>query len=44
VQHVAAAVVGFDGTVLGSAGEQDRVFPLASVTKLLVAYAVLIAV
>jgi CubicO group peptidase (beta-lactamase class C family) len=44
VEHVAAAVVGSSGGVLGTAGEQDRVFPLASVTKLIVAYAVLIAV
>jgi CubicO group peptidase (beta-lactamase class C family) len=44
VEHVAAAVVGSDGTVLATAGETDRTFPLASVTKLLTAYAVLIAV
>jgi CubicO group peptidase (beta-lactamase class C family) len=44
VDHVAAAVVGADGTVLATAGEQDRVFRLASVTKTLVAYAVLVAV
>ena len=43
-EHVAAAVVGADGAVLARAGEQDRTFPLASVTKLLAAYAVLIAV
>jgi CubicO group peptidase (beta-lactamase class C family) len=43
-EHVAVAVVGADGTVLGAAGEQDREFRLASVTKLLTAYAVLIAV
>lgn len=44
VDHAAAAVVGVDGTVLAVAGEQDRVFRLASVTKLLAAYAVLVAV
>jgi CubicO group peptidase (beta-lactamase class C family) len=44
VEHAAAAVVGADGMTLAAAGEQDRVFPLASVTKPLVAYAVLVAV
>ena len=44
VPHVAAAVVLADGTVAAETGEQDRVFHLASVTKLLAAYAVLIAV
>jgi CubicO group peptidase (beta-lactamase class C family) len=44
VPHVAAAVVLPDGTVAAETGEQDRVFHLASVTKLLAAYAVLIAV
>ncbi|MGH3628002.1 MAG: serine hydrolase domain-containing protein, partial [Sciscionella sp.] len=44
VDTVAAAVIDSDGAVLGSVGEQDRVFPLASVTKLLVAYATLVAV
>lgn len=44
VEQVAAAVVGADGTVLATAGEQDRPFRLASVTKPLVAYATLIAV
>jgi CubicO group peptidase (beta-lactamase class C family) len=43
VPHVAAAVVGRDG-VLAAVGEQDRPFRLASVTKLLTAYAALIAV
>ena len=43
-EHVAAAVVGADGTVLAGSGDQDRAFQLASVTKLLTAYAVLIAV
>jgi CubicO group peptidase (beta-lactamase class C family) len=44
VDHAAAVVVAADGTVLATAGEQDRVFRLASVTKPLAAYAVLVAV
>src|SRR5689334_20950816 len=44
VPHAASAVVLADGTVAASAGEQERQFPLASVTKPIVAYAVLIAV
>jgi CubicO group peptidase (beta-lactamase class C family) len=44
VDNVAAAVVDNDGQVLGTYGDQARPFPLASVTKLLTAYAVLIAV
>jgi CubicO group peptidase (beta-lactamase class C family) len=44
VDHVAAAVVGADGEVRATAGDTDREFRLASVTKLLSAYAVLIAV
>jgi CubicO group peptidase (beta-lactamase class C family) len=44
VTTAAAAVVAADGSVLGSHGEQNRVFRLASVTKLLTAYATLIAV
>jgi CubicO group peptidase (beta-lactamase class C family) len=44
VDNVAAAVVARDGRVLGARGAQDRAFPLASVTKPLAAYAVLIAV
>ena len=44
VEHVAVAVVGADGTVLATTGDQDREFQLASVTKTLAAYAVLIAV
>jgi CubicO group peptidase (beta-lactamase class C family) len=44
VGHAAAAVVAADGTVLAAAGEQERAFPLASVTKLLAAYALLVAV
>ncbi|MGW5075622.1 serine hydrolase domain-containing protein [Rhodococcus sp. NPDC004095] len=43
VDHAAAAAIGPDG-VLATAGEQDRVFALASVTKPLVAYGVLVAV
>ncbi|MFD1813153.1 serine hydrolase domain-containing protein [Rhodococcus gannanensis] len=43
VDHAAAAVIGADGA-LATAGDQDRVFELASVTKLLVAYGVLVAV
>lgn len=42
--NVAAAVVAADGRVLAAAGDQDRVFRLASVTKPLTAYAVLVAV
>ena len=44
VDHAAAAVVGADGSVRATFGPTDRRFPLASVTKLLVAYAVLIAI
>lgn len=44
VDHVGAAVVAADGTVLADAGDTDREFGLASVTKLLSAYAVLVAV
>nr|WP_086788872.1 serine hydrolase domain-containing protein [Crossiella equi] len=44
VDNVATAVVRADGTVLGSHGDQQRVFRLASVTKLLTAYAALVAV
>ncbi|GAA5074031.1 serine hydrolase domain-containing protein [Nocardia iowensis] len=43
VRHAAAAVVTRDGAT-ASEGDVDRVFPLASVTKPLVAYAVLVAV
>jgi CubicO group peptidase (beta-lactamase class C family) len=43
VDHAAATIVSAHG-VVASAGEVDRVFPLASVTKLLVAYAALVAV
>jgi CubicO group peptidase (beta-lactamase class C family) len=44
VEHAAAGVVTADGTVRGTRGETDRRFPLASVTKPLVAYAALLAV
>jgi CubicO group peptidase (beta-lactamase class C family) len=44
VEAAAVTVVGADGTVLGTHGRQDQVFELASVTKLLTAYATLIAV
>jgi CubicO group peptidase (beta-lactamase class C family) len=44
VDHVAAAVVGADGSTLATVGAQDRPFRLASVTKLLTAYATLVAV
>jgi CubicO group peptidase (beta-lactamase class C family) len=43
-EHVAVAVVDASGGRLGATGDQDRRFPLASVTKLLSAYAVLVAV
>jgi CubicO group peptidase (beta-lactamase class C family) len=43
-EHVSVAVIGKDGTVLGSRGPVERIFPLASVTKPLSAYAVLLAV
>jgi CubicO group peptidase (beta-lactamase class C family) len=44
VDTVAVAVVDACGVVVGSDGPQDRPFQLASVTKLLSAYAVLLAV
>jgi CubicO group peptidase (beta-lactamase class C family) len=44
VETAAVAVVDARGVVVGSHGPQDRPFPLASVTKLLSAYAVLLAV
>jgi CubicO group peptidase (beta-lactamase class C family) len=44
VGAAAAAVIGPDGTVLETYGQQDKVFPLASVTKPLVALSVLVAV
>ena len=44
VGSAAAAVVGPDGGVLEAYGDQDAVYPLASVTKPLVALSVLVAV
>jgi CubicO group peptidase (beta-lactamase class C family) len=44
VETVATAVVDERGGVLGAHGPVDRRFPLASVTKLLTSYAVLVAV
>lgn len=44
VEHVAVAVIHAEGAVAASAGEVEREFPLASVTKILTAYAVLVAV
>ena len=43
VEHAAAVVIGPDG-VLDERGEVERGFPLASVTKILTAYAALLAV
>ena len=42
-EHSAAAVIAADGSILGADGDQDRRFPLASVTKLLTAYAFQVA-
>ncbi|MBK1788118.1 serine hydrolase domain-containing protein [Prauserella cavernicola] len=44
VDNAATAVVRADGTVAGGHGDTGRVFPLASVTKLLTAYTALIAI
>lgn len=44
VDNAAVAVVSKDGSVLGTRGDQDRQFALASVTKLLTASAILLAV
>lgn len=44
VPHVAAAVVAADGTILGTAGDLDHRFRLASLTKPLTAWAALVAV
>src|SRR5690606_16852112 len=44
VSNAAAAVVAADGRVLGAVGDDKREYYLASVTKLLTAYTVLIAV
>ena len=43
VDNVASAVVSGTGEVLAGHGDLDRVFPLASVTKLITAYAALVA-
>lgn len=43
VRHVSAAVLDASGTTLDACGDTHRVFPLASVTKLLSAYALLVA-
>ncbi|HET8927571.1 MAG TPA: serine hydrolase domain-containing protein [Microbacterium sp.] len=43
-ENTAAAVVGADGRILATFGDQDRTYRLASVTKPLSAYAFLIAV
>ncbi len=42
--NVAVAVIGDDGVVRATYGDQQRVFRLASVTKLLSAYAALVAI
>ncbi|HWM04607.1 MAG TPA: serine hydrolase domain-containing protein [Actinophytocola sp.] len=44
VDHAAAAVVGADGSVVAAQGPMAREYRLASVTKLLTAYATLVAV
>lgn len=44
VDNAAAAVVASDGTILASHGDTDRPYRLASVTKPLTAYAVLVAI
>ncbi len=44
VENAAAVVVRADGTRAGAYGPTDRRFPLASVTKLIAAYAALLAV
>lgn len=44
VENVAVAVVAADGSVLATEGPMSREFALASVTKLLTAYATLVAV
>ena len=43
MDNAAAVVLSHDEGVIGEYGDQQRVFPLASVTKLLCAYAVLVA-
>lgn len=44
VEHVAVSVIGASGDILAAAGDRQRSFRLASVTKLLTAYATLVAV
>ncbi|PFG33333.1 serine hydrolase domain-containing protein [Sanguibacter antarcticus] len=44
VTNASVAVISADGDVLGSHGDLDHVYRLASVTKLLTSYAVLVAV
>ncbi|WP_026818260.1 serine hydrolase domain-containing protein [Arthrobacter castelli] len=44
VDHASTAVVADDGRILASHGETQRSYPLASVTKLLSAYAALMAI
>ncbi len=44
VPHVAAAILGVDGAVLEQRGPLDHRFRLASISKLITAYAVMIAV
>jgi CubicO group peptidase (beta-lactamase class C family) len=44
VHNASTAVVASDGRLIGRHGDPDRVYRLASVTKLLTAYAVLVAV
>jgi len=44
VPTVAAAVIGPDGTVLETRGPTDTIFRLASISKLLTAYALMVAV
>lgn len=43
-EHAVSAVIAKDGTVMGSHGDLNRRFSLASVTKLLSAYAFLVAI
>lgn len=43
VEHASAAVVLADGSVAGTSGDLERRYPLASVTKLLTAYSMLVA-
>ncbi|WP_341394794.1 serine hydrolase domain-containing protein [Arthrobacter sp. G119Y2] len=43
VENASAAVVLADGSVAGTAGDLERRYPLASVTKLLTAYSMLVA-